>query len=105
MFVVVAGSGTKGGSDAKEEQTAHTENAGDQRGILGLGLLGQELGFDSFEFLKVRVRFRLEPASLHERCVEERTEEYECVFHDDVGDVKNAGAREENRQSFGLGWV
>lgn len=75
MFVVVAGFGAKGGSDDKEEQTAHAENACDKRGIFGFGLLGPELGLDLFEFLQVRVRFGLEPASLHEWCVEESAEE------------------------------
>ena len=104
MFVVGAGFGAKGGSDDKEEQTAHAENARNERGIFGFGFLGPELGFDSFKLLQVRVRFGLEPASLHEWCVEQDAEEDEYFFHDgDVGDVKNAGAHEENRQSFGLG--
>ena len=104
MFVLVAGFGANGGSDDKEEQTAHAENARDKRGIFGFGFLGPELGFDSFKLLQVRVRFGLEPASLHEWCVEQDAEEDEYFFHDgDVGDVKNAGAHEENRQSFGLG--
>ena len=107
MFVVVAGFGAKGGSDDKEEQTPHAENARDKRGIFGFGLLGPELGFDSFKLLQIRVRFGLEPACFHEWCVEQDAEEDEYFFHNDegVGVVKNVGAHEENRHCFGLGLV